>query len=405
MITRGIRVRLALFAVLGALGVVYVSSSYLGLVDRVLGRGFTVEAHLPDTGGLYEGSEVTYRGVGVGEVTAMRPLPRGVAVTLALDHGAQVPADTEIFVHNGSAVGEQYLDLEPSDSEGPFLADGDVLTGGPESLPTTEEDLLVDLDAFVASVDRRNLRTTVAELGAMFRDTGGPLKRMVDSGGRLVAEARANEAETVALLEQGRTVLRTQQQEQGNIRSFAADLAQVTDTLRRNDPQLRRTLQGGAGAARQLRALLEGTEPTLPVLLSNLVTVNQVVTVRLPAVEQLLVTFPRIISSGFTGTPGDGYGHVQLQLDNDPAACRKGYLTPERWRPSSDLTDTRPYYAARCASGAPYNMRGTKYAPSFGGGAHRPAPGRAATVGSQGGQRAVFGEDSWKWMLIGPTEG
>lgn len=405
MMSRGIRVRLALFAALGALGVVYVSSSYLGLVDRVLGRGFAVEAHLPDTGGLYEGSQVTYRGVGVGEVTAMRPLPDGVAVTLALEHGTRIPADTGIHVHNGSAVGEQYLDLEPSDSEGPFLADGDVLAGGPESLPTTEEDLLVDLDAFVGSVDRRDLRTTVAELGAMFRDTGGPLQRMVDSGGRLVAEARASEAETVALLEQGRTVLRTQQQEAGNIRGFAADLARVTDTLRRNDPQLRRTLQGGAGAARQLRALLKGTEPTLPVLLSNLVTVNQVVTVRLPAVEQLLVTFPRIISSGFTGTPGDGYGHVQLQLDNDPAACRKGYLPPERWRPSSDLTDTRPYYAARCASGAPYNLRGTKYAPSFGGGAHRAAPGGAATVGSQGGQRAVFGEDSWKWMLIGPTEG
>lgn len=405
MMARGIRIRLALFVALGALGVVYVSSSYLGLVDRVLGRGFTVEAHLPDTGGLYEGSEVTYRGVGVGEVTAMRPLPDGVAVTLALDHEARVPADMALYVHNGSAVGEQYLDLEPSAAEGPFLEDGDVLTGGPASLPTTEEDLLVDLDALVGSVDRRNLRTTIGELGAMFRDTGRPLQRMVDSGGRLVAEARANEAETVALLEQGRRVLRTQQQEQGNIRSFAADLAGVTDTLRRNDPQLRRTLQGGAGAARQLRSLLEGTEPTLPVLLSNLVTVNQVVTVRLPAVEQLLVTFPRIISSGFTGTPGDGYGHVQLQLDNDPAACRKGYLPPERWRPSSDLTDTRPYYAARCASGAPYNMRGTKYAPSFGGSANRPAPHAGVRVGSQGGHREIFGEDSWKWMLIGPTEG
>ena len=69
MTPRGIRIRMGLFLVLGALGIVYVGGTYLGLVDRVLGRGFTVEAVLPGSGGLYEGSQVTYRGVPVGEVT------------------------------------------------------------------------------------------------------------------------------------------------------------------------------------------------------------------------------------------------------------------------------------------------------------------------------------------------
>ena len=67
-------------------------------------------------------------------------------------------------------------------------------------------------------------------------------------------------------------------------------------------------------------------------MLTNLVTVNQVVTPRLSAVEQLLVTFPRMIASGFTGTPGDGYGHINLQLAGSPQPCRKGYLDPDRWR-------------------------------------------------------------------------
>lgn len=418
MSPHGIRVRLALFAVMSALGVVYVSGSYLGLVDRVLGRGFTVEAQLPDSGGLYTGSEVTYRGVRVGEVSSMRPTRRGVDVTLALEEGSEVPADSAVFVHNGSAVGEQYLDFAPDEDSAPYLRQGDVVRAGKESLPTSEERLLLDLDTFVGSVDRKNLRTVIGELGTMFRDTGRPMQRMIDGGDRFVTEARANQAQTIDLLEQGRTVLRTQREQGSNIRAFAADLADVTDTLRGSDADLRRTVEGGQGAARQVDALLRGVEPTMPVLLSNLVTVNQVVTTRLPAVEQLLVTYPRIISSGFTGTPGDGYGHVQLQFDGDPAACRAGYLSPDEWRPSSDLTDRRPYYAAHCASGPPYNMRGTKYAPHFGSGGPRsrvapydPATGRvsstggqAVTIGGQGGEQALFGEDSWKWMLIGPTE-
>lgn len=417
MITTGIKVRLGLFLVLSALGVVYVSGSYLGLVDKALGRGFTVEARLPGSGGLYEGSQVTYRGVAVGEVLSMRPTRDGVAVKLAMEEGAEVPADSAVFVNNGSAVGEQYLDLQPADAKGPFLESGDVVAGGPESLPTSEEQLLLDLDTFVSSVDRRNLQTTITELGAMFRDTGRPLQRMIDGGSRFVEEASASQDETARLVEQSRVVLRTQQEQGSNIRAFATDLAGVTGTLRANDANLRRTVQGGQGAAEQFDALLEGVEPTLPVMLSNLVTLNQVVTTRLPAVEQLLVTYPRIISSGFTGTPGTGYGHVQLQFDGDPPACRKGYLPPEKWRPSSDLTDRTPYYGAHCALGAPYNLRGTKHAPEFGSsdGANRVAPydpdsGRVAegtgpvTIGDQGGQQALFGEDSWKWMLIGPTE-
>jgi phospholipid/cholesterol/gamma-HCH transport system substrate-binding protein len=194
----------------------------------------------------------------------------------------------------------------------------------------------------------------------------------------------------------------------------------VTGTLAHGDGNLRATLQGGSGAAVQLNSLLKSVEPTLPVLLSNLVTVNQVTTVRLSALEQTLVTFPRVIASGFTGTSEDGYGHVNLQFAENPGACREGYKPISQWRPGDDLTDGKIYKQAHCASGPPYDMRGNKYAPSYGGssGANRVAPYDARTgvvgsgdgsdggitIGNQGGEHQIFGEDSWKWMLIGPLE-
>ncbi len=69
--TGGVKIRLATFVVLAAVGIVYVAGSYLGIVDRVLGRGLTVHATLPSSGGVFVGSEVAYRGVGVGKVTGM----------------------------------------------------------------------------------------------------------------------------------------------------------------------------------------------------------------------------------------------------------------------------------------------------------------------------------------------
>ena len=82
-------------------------------------------------------------------------------------------------------------------------------------------------------------------------------------------------------------------------------------------------------------------------LLGNAVSVNQVVVSHLPGIEQLLVTFPRIISSGFTGTPRDGYGRVNLQFANKVQPCTEGYMPRSQWRRGDQLTDA-PIFPARC---------------------------------------------------------
>ncbi len=418
--TRGIKIRLMAFLVLSAVGIVYVAGSFLGITDRLLGRGMTIHATLPNSGGLFVGSEVTVRGVKVGKVSRMDVTQSGLRLDLALkDKATRIPMTSTVHVHNLSAVGEQYLDVEPTSSKGPYARPGDTLVGDAQSLPMSEEDLLTQMDAMVSSVDGAELSTVVAELGTMFRGTANPLQRMVDSGTRFVDEADAHKAETLSLLDTGRTVLQTQADHEKDITTFAKGLADLTGSLSASDKDVRTLLQGGPATVREVDSLLKGLEPTLPVFLSNLVTVNQVLTANIPGLEQTLVTFPRVIASGFTGTPGDGYGHINLQLNNSVMPCTKGYLPNSEWRPGTDVTD-KAVYPARCLSGAPINMRGTKWAPAAGttgatGRSYRVSPydaqtgmldagdGKAFVMGDQGGLQTVFGDDSWKWMLIGPV--
>jgi phospholipid/cholesterol/gamma-HCH transport system substrate-binding protein len=426
-VTRGVKIRLAAFLVLSAIGIVYVAGSYLGVVDRLLGRGLHVHATLPSSGGLFEGSEVTYRGFKVGKVTDMEVIASGVKVSMTLEDGTRIPDDAPIFVHNLSAVGEQYLDIQPTRDGGPYLQDGDTLHGDAASMPVTEEQLLTDLSRLVNSVDRHDLTTVIGELGTMFQGTARPLQHMVDSGSRLVSAARENQQATLDLFDTGRTVLRTQAAHEGDIRAFAKDLADITQTLRTSDQDVRTLLQGGPGAVREVDRLLTGLEPALPVFLGNLITVNQVLTANLPGLEQTLVVFPRVIASGFTGTPGDGYGHINLQLNNSVPACMQGYR-PRPWRPATDLTD-EPFYPARCTDpraqpgyrgSDPINQRGVNFAPSYGTanangrsygvsgydpgtGATRTGDGRPVVIGRSGGWANVFGDSSWQWMLVGPV--
>ncbi len=417
--TRGVRVRLLAFVILSAVGIVYVASNFLGITDRLLGRGLSIEATLPASGGLFTGSEVTYRGVKVGKVSSMDVTPKGLSARLALKDGTKIPLDSKMYVHNLSAVGEQYLDFEPPDNDPPYAKNGDVIRGSAASLPTSEEVLLTQMNSLVTSVDGTELSTVVGEAGTMFRDTANPLQRMVDSGSQFVDEAAANTDSTITLLETGRTVLQTQADHEQDIKTFARGLADLTGTLRTSDKDLRTILQGGPPAVREVNSLLKGLEPTLPIFLSNLVTTNQVLTTNIPALEQMLVVFPHVISAGFTGTPGDGYGHINLQFNNNVPPCTKGYKPPSQWRPASDTTDA-PVYPAHCNSGPPLSMRGFNHAPKSGaasspGRAYRVSTydartgkvdtgdGQSLVVGHGARSRTVFGDDGWKWMLTGPV--
>lgn len=417
--TRGIRIRIAAFLVLSAVGIVYITASYLGFVDKVLGRGLTVHATLPTSGGLYEGSSVTYRGVQIGKVSKMTATPDGVTLDLALEEGTELPTDSPMYVHNLSAIGEQYLDFEPPDDKPPYAEQGDTLKGNADSLPVDEGDLLIELNRFVGSVDKENLQTVVRELGTMFEGTGEPLQRLLDNGSTFIDEASAHTAETRALLDDGLTVLQTQEGEGENIRAFAHDLALITESLKQSDADLRATVSDTPGAARELDKLLTDLEPTLPVFLANATSVSQVGLVHLAGLEQLLVVYPRVIAGGFTGTTPDGYGHVNLQYDNTVQPCTEGYKPHHDWRPPSDLSDG-PIYPAKCTAGPPYVQRGTPYAPDgrYGnpGAAYRgsydptsgiidgvvDANGNPVRLGEQG-NLSVLGDDSWKWLLVGPV--
>jgi len=417
--TSGIRRRLIAFLILSAVGIVYVSATYLGLVDKVLGRGYTLHADLPGSGGLYVGSAVTYRGVEVGEVSRVVPTADGVAIDLAMKNDAKIPRDAPFFVHNLTAVGEQYLDFEPASDRGPYAGDGDSFHGTAAALPVDEGDLLVQLDRFVSSVDKKDLQIVVRELGDAFRNTGHPLETLLDSGTKFIDEASAHEDDTVRLLDTGLVVLHTQQQQGENIRTLAHQLNLLTGALRASDGNLRTVLQASPGALKEVDTLLTQLAPTMPILLGNLVTADSLVVSHLAGVEQLLVTFPRVVSSGFTGTPTDGWGRISLQFADSPPPCTDGYMPSSEWRRGDEVDDTA-IYPARCLSGPPYNMRGSKYAPgaqklppprSYRG-SYDPTTGRVygATTSTgkpvryaDPGDLSIFGEDSWKWLVIGPV--
>lgn len=333
MITRTVKAQLLAFATITAVGVSYVGAEYTGLVDDVLGRGYTVQADFADSGGIFPGAEVTYRGVPVGRVGALSLTGSdGVSVALDIKDGApRIPADTLAVVANRSAVGEQYVDLQPRTSHGPYLLDGSAIPRGSTRVPLPTTDLVLSLDRLVNSVGKDDLRVTVDELGKAFSGTGPNLSRLVDSGNALVESASESLPQTISLIEDSRKVLKTQSDQGSSIKSFAHDLAALTAQLKSSDGDLRKLIGNATPAAQQVNSLLKNISPRLSVLLANLISGGQVTLANLPGVEQSLVTFPALVAGSYTVVPGDGTTHFGLVVNaDDPPPCTQGYGTTRR---------------------------------------------------------------------------
>ncbi|MFJ6551933.1 MCE family protein [Streptomyces luteogriseus] len=423
MITRTVKAQLLAFAAVTAVGVSYVGAEYTGLVDGLLDRGYTVRADFADSGGIFSGAEVTYRGVPVGRVGDLRLTgSEGVSVALEIEDGApRIPADTLAVVANRSAVGEQYVDLQPRRSGGPYLLDGSAIPREDTRVPLPVTDMVVSLDRLVTSVGKKDLRITVDELGEAFSGTGPHLSRLVDSGNALVESASDSLPETISLIEDSRKVLKTQADQGSSIKSFSRDLAALTAELKSSDGDLRRLIGNSVPAGQEVNSLLRSTRPHLPVLLANLISGGQVTVARLPGVEQALVTFPVVVAGSHTVIPGDGTTHFGLVLNaDDPPPCTQGYGT--RRRDPADTTARPANTDARCTAprGGGTSVRGAQNAPGASGrsGGAGPAAyvapydpetgtatgpdGTPVEIGSTGGEQTVFGKDSWQWLLVGP---
>ncbi|WP_117208932.1 MCE family protein [Allorhizocola rhizosphaerae] len=420
-----IRLKLLVFAVVSLLGIGYVSWTHLGLGDRVFGGAYVVHADFAEAGGIFTNASVSYRGVPIGKVAAVRLHGSGVRVDLQIDGAQKIPVETAAVVALRSAVGEQYVDLRPSTADGPFLKAGDVIPVERTSTPLPVETLLSNLNALVESVDPKSLGIFLDELGTGFEGNETALRQLLDANNLLLEDAVRYLPETKALIQDGQTVLKTQLESAQAIKAWAQGLAQLAARLRESDGDLRTLLANGPPAATELRGLLSDLDPTVGMLLGNLISVNGVAARRVNGIEMILVTYPLVVSGGFTVMPGDGTAHLGLVVNaNDPPPCQ--------YQQSGQNTRCTQAEQAQGSS-----VRGTNNIPRPGGPEPSPAPlppraqvspslppgpelsagptiagydpvtglvigpdGRPLLFGGDGGQAAFAGPQSWKLLLF-----
>ncbi|WP_166902875.1 MCE family protein [Mycobacterium sp. DL440] len=373
MLTRLVRAQLVIFAIAGIVGLTVMTVNYLQ-APTLLGLGrITVTVELPRSGGLYRFSNVTYRGVQVGKVTDVSVHDgKRVEATLSLQGTARVPVDTTAAVRSMSAVGEQYIDLQPHDESGPYLTDGSTIPVEHTTVPQQVGPMLDQLGALVDSIPGDRLGDMLNESFKAFNGAGYDFGSLLDSAATLTHDLSGIGEQSRTLVADSRPLLDSQARASDSLRSLAHSIAGITDQVRVRDTQVRTILAQGPATADEVSRLLTQIKPTMPVLLANLITVGQVAVTYHPSLEQLLVLLPPAISttqasSAKNNPTGLPLGDFELSV-NDPPACNVGFLPPSQWRSPNDLSDidTPDGLYCKLPQDSPISVRGARNYPCMG---------------------------------------
>ena len=397
MITRRTRIQLGVFALITLLGVSFTGARYAHLDRLVHATTYTVVAHFPDSGGIYQGGEVNYRGVKIGQVGKLTLTKSGVDVDLDIDKSqSKIPANTLAVVGNRSAVGEQYVELQPQTKTGPYLKDGSTIAERDTSIPIPTDKLLTDVTNTVDSVDQKSLQT------------------ILDTGTSFVTTADKNFDTTRALLKDGNTVLKSQTDTESAIKSFAKNLSLVTDTLTASNSDLVKLLANGSAGATELRDFLDRNGVNLGQVISEALTTGRIVQAHLPGLRYVLVVYPYVTEGGFSVLAKNDAGQWDARFGlilTTQAVCHGGYESTQQ-RVPQDTTPRNMNTTSTCTEPASKsNARGVQnYHP------RAAAAYRAPVVASYdektgkltwGDPRsddstATHGKDTWTWLYQQP---
>lgn len=417
MISRLTKIQLIIFAFVTVLGGAFVGGRYANLDRLVVDRSYPVTADLRDSGGIFAGAEVTYRGIAVGKVGKLTFTDTGVRATLDIENSApKISDDVKALVANKSAIGEQFVDLQPQSNSAPYLKSGSNIPLSRTSVPIDTTKILMDASAFVGSVDTDSLRTLVNELGLAFAGEGRDLSTIIDTMTSFVQTADDNFEVTRSLIRGSTSVLQTFNDKSGQFSSFTSDLALLSDTLVRSDEDIRRLFDEGSSSARLVNDVVKENNKDLQSIFNDLNTVTESLDEFHKGIEVISILFPYLVHGSFTATsetePGNWAGRIGLQFDspvppedsqahtaclwaNNDADDKAGYR--ER-RAANDLADIEFDVGTDCKNDqkVPMNPRFVEYHKNGGGDVTHPYHDRAPVA-------SATGKDSWKWLLLGPA--
>jgi virulence factor Mce-like protein len=226
------------FVAFGAVTALLVGYGLFTLLGNPFAKQRTISAVFPDATGLRPDFSVSMDGVVIGIVKDVELVDGGVRVEVALDQDVSVPSDVEGRIVRASPVGEQRVELTPTDGgSGKPLEDGDEFAVAESPNPPNISRVIDALARLIDAIPPEQLDTFIRETAIALEGRGEDLSTLVTSGDEFARSFVANEAAFRQLLQSAPPVMDSVSDAGPELQRALADTAILTEAIaaRRTD--------------------------------------------------------------------------------------------------------------------------------------------------------------------------
>ncbi len=272
------------------------------LVAQPAGR--TLTAYFASASAVFEGNSVRILGVPVGTITAVVPEGTQVRVEMQLnDPGLKLPADARAVVISPSLVTGRFVQLTPTYSSGPELADGGVIPLSRTAVPLGVDDLTRTAtrlaDALGPNGVNKNgalsevLNVGAANLGGNGQALSDTIRNLGELSGTL-ADSRKDLFGTVTELQSFTSTIAAND---GKVREFNGRLEDVAGFLAGERTDLAAAVSELSVALGEVAAFVGDNREVLKSNVDELTDVTAVLVARQKALAEILDIAPAALSN------------------------------------------------------------------------------------------------------------
>ncbi|GAB2988357.1 MCE family protein [Nocardioides montaniterrae] len=345
------------------LAVAYIFSAVLS--EPLTSRPKTVSVDLAQTGGLFEGSQVTYRGVRIGKVTKIVPSDTGVVATVSLTSTDKIPTASHAVVRSLSPVGEQYLDFQPpakmvggqdKSTSGPYLESGDTVLATSTDIPTSLTQTVISISKVLNQIDPQKLKRVLGELSTGLAGTGDDIGQILDQGQQLLTTLDQVWPQTDRLITNAGPALSTITDNAGQLAQLGTTAKVLARFLKNYSPEFIHTLKTAPAQFSELVKLINDADKVLPGFLTTGVSFTDFTSANDGALRALLRDYAPGIQS-LLNKVWNHHLNIQIIADKD-SRCSYGTTRHDPRGPREAFQT-----GGHCPASLSYLQRGAAHAP------------------------------------------
>ncbi|TRW80233.1 MCE family protein, partial [Mycolicibacterium sp. 018/SC-01/001] len=254
---------------------------------------------------IYPGDEVRVLGLRVGTIRSIDADGTRARITMAVDHGVDIPADARAVIVAQNLIAARYVQLTPVYRGGPTMADGAVIPIDRTATPVEWDEVKTQLARLATDLGPRNgvsqssIGNLVDSAATALDGNGAKLRQtltQLSAAGRILADGSGNIVDIIKGLQQLVTALRDSSVQ---IVSFQNRLASLTEVVDNSRSDLDQALKALSTAVVEVQRFVAGSRAQTSEQVQRLAAVTQILVDNQSGLENLLHLAPTTIANAY----------------------------------------------------------------------------------------------------------